>query len=156
MEITACIEIDKYVSYSYKDNYWSIGSLSRTSGITRGLFQYPILSGSDGKLYNHEVVTSGVTGAFAESGPIQIGQGDNVAHVTSIIPDEKSQGGVSLKFKTRFYPNAAETVHGPFSTSNPTDVRFAGRQIKMRCDGTAGSDFRVGIMRLDTVAGGKR
>lgn len=149
-------EIDKYVSYSYKDNYWSIGSLSRTAGISRGLFQFPILANGDGLLYNHELNTSGVDGAFAESGPIQIGAGDNVAHVTSVIPDEKSQGGVSLKFKTRFYPNAAETTHGPFTTANPTGVRFSGRQIKMRCDGTDGADFRVGVMRLETVPGGRR
>lgn len=149
-------EIDKYVSYSYKDNYWSLGTLSRTAGISRGLFQFPILSGSDGVLYNHELTTSGVTGAFAESGPVQIGQGDNIVNVTSVIPDEKTQGGVSLKFKTRFYPNAAETTHGPYTTSSPTDVRFAGRQIKMRCDGTDGADFRVGIMRLDALPGGRR
>ena len=149
-------EIDKYVSYSYKENYWSIGSLSRTAGISRGLFQFPILADGTGLLYNHEKVGTGVTGAFAESGPIQIGQGDNIVHVTSVIPDEASQGGVSLKFKTRFYPNAAETTHGPYSTASPTDVRFAGRQIKMRCDGADGADFKVGIMRLETVPGGRR
>lgn len=149
-------EIDKYVSYSYRENYWSIGSLSRTAGISRGLFQFPILADGTGLLYNHEKVGTGVVGAFAESGPIQIGQGDNIMHVTSIIPDEASQGGVSLKFKTRFYPNSAETTHGPYSTANPTDVRFAGRQIKMRCDGTDGADFKVGVMRLETVPGGRR
>jgi hypothetical protein len=149
-------EINKYVSYSYNNNYWSTGILSRTAGIARGLFQFPILSGGDGKLYNHEKPGEGVTGAFVESGPIQIGQGDNIAHVTSVIPDEQAQGGVSLKFKTRFYPNSAETEHGPYTTSNPTGVRFAGRQIKMRLDGTDGADFRVGVMRLEAVPGGRR
>lgn len=149
-------EIDKYVSYSYRENYWSIGILSRTAGVARGVFKFPILSGGDGLLYNHELPNVGVSGSFAESGPIQLGQGDNIMHVTSVIPDEKTQGGVDLKFKTKFYPNAAEAVHGPFSTSNPTDVRFSGRQLKMRCDGAAGVDYRVGVMRLETVPGGRR
>ena len=60
------------------------------------------------------------------------------------------------KFKTRFYPNASETEHGPFTMSNPTDVRFTGRQVRMRVEGARSADWRVGIMRIDAKAGGKR
>ena len=79
-----------------------------------------------------------------------------MARVTSLIPDEKAQGEVNLTFKTRFYPNGTETSHGPFATSNPTSVRFTGRQIRMRVEGAALSDFRVGNMRVDIQAGGRR
>jgi hypothetical protein len=55
--------------------------------------------------------------------------GDNVAQVTKMIPDERAQGDVNATFKTRFYPNGDETTHGPYSMSNPTSLRFTGRQI---------------------------
>jgi hypothetical protein len=50
---------------------------------------------------------------FVESGPISIGNGDNVLKATMLIPDEKTQGDVTATFKTRFYPNDAERSHGP-------------------------------------------
>ena len=76
--------------------------------------------------------------------------------VTELIPDEKTQGDVQAKFKTRFYPNASESEYGPFTMSNPTSVRFQGRQVRMRVEGNTASDWRVGIMRIDARAGSKR
>ena len=92
---------------------------------------------------------------FAETGPIAIGAGDRLMRVTSLIPDEKTQGDVTAKFKTRFYPNAHRTEHGPFTMSNPTDVRFTGRQVRMRVEGATSADWRVGIMRLKQRLVGK-
>jgi len=40
--------------------------------------------------------------------------------------------------------------------SNPTSVRFQGRQVRMRVEGNTASDWRVGIMRLDARQGGRR
>jgi hypothetical protein len=76
--------------------------------------------------------------------------------VNKIIPDEKTQGEVSLSFKTRFYPNGTETQHGPYSMANPTSARFQGRQVRMRINGTELNDWRAGKMRLDVVAGSRR
>jgi len=254
-------EIDRYVALDYKENHWIIGDLSRTTGASRGVFEYPMLMGQDGAMYDHEVglsytdtqtltvtvsggvfyidgvitpqltlnrgytyifdqsdstntnhpiafresddtsYTDGVTttgtagtdgkttfvvpddapdslkyyctvhgnsmgntisvvtsdGVFAESGPISIGNGDNVMQVTDLIPDEKTQGDVNIKFKSRFYPNAAETVHGPYTPTSPTAVRFSGRQIRMRVEGdTPYAAWRVGTMRVDAKAGGRR
>lgn len=261
-------EIDRYVAYDYKEGHWLIGNLSRTSGVQRGVFLYPLMAGEYSDTVNYTVTVvndggnkyaiSGISGSaptlsfargntyvfdlsdasndghpfafrtaadasyttgvtttgtagqagakvtivvaddapdslkyyctvhgnsmgntisvggpvsiydhevglnvdsssiFAESGPISIGAGDQDARVTNLIPDEKAQGEVNVTFKTRLYPNGAETSHGPFTTSNPTSVRFTGRQIRMRVDGTALSDFRVGNMRVDMKAGGKR
>ena len=42
------------------------------------------------------------------------------------------------------------------SPSNPTSVRFTGRQVKMRVEGDQATDWRVGVMRLEVKAGGKR
>lgn len=150
-------EIDKYVSYNYISGIWMIGQLDRTSGADAGIFRYPLWFDADGVLYEHEVGYS-YNGAspFAETGPISIGVGDNIASVTNLIPDERTQGEVKATFKTRFHPNDVERSYGPFTMSNPTSVRFSGRQIRMRVTGDVNDDWRVGIMRLDLKPRGLR
>ena len=136
---------------------WTIGQLDRTSGVDSVVFRDPLWVDADGDVFEHEIGHSYSGGTpFAETGPIAIGAGDRLMRVTSLIPDEKTQGDVTAKFKTRFYPNASETEHGPFTMSNPTDVRFTGRQVRMRVEGARSADWRVGIMRLEAKAGGKR
>lgn len=152
-------EIDRYVAYDYKENHWLIGELSRTSGVQRGVFRYPFMAGhnADTDIYDHEVgynFDSATT--FAETGPISIGVGDQIAKVTKLIPDEITQGDVDVTFKTRFYPNATETTHGPFTPANPTSVRFSGRQLRMRVEGQTATQWKVGNMRIDANAGGRR
>jgi hypothetical protein len=85
-----------------------------------------------------------------------LGVGENVAKVTTLIPDEDTQGDVSVSFKTRFYPNDTEYSYGPYATSNPTSVRFTGRQLRMRINGSDLKDWRVGAMRIDVTPGGNR
>ena len=150
-------EVDRYVAYNYNDNHWITGNLSRTAGVPRGVFKHPLLIATNKTVYEHESSLS-YDGAdvFAETGPISLGNGDQTMNVMQLIPDEKTQGEVSLKFKTRFYPNDTETTHGPYTPANPTGVRFAGRQFRMRVDGTAGKDWRVGNMRVDAFPAGKR
>jgi len=154
----ASTENDRYVTYNYVENTWSIGTLARTAGADRGAFRQPMMADpSDKKIYEHEVgFEYGNLSPFAETGPIMLGTGDKVISVTEMIPDEKTQGDVSATFKTRFYPNGTERSYGPFSMANPTSMRFTGRQVRMRVDGARLSDWRVGVNRLDTVAGGRR
>ena len=150
-------ECDKYVAYDYVENIWTTGEIDRTAGVDRGVFRRPFMVKSDGVVYEHEVGFDydGAT-PYAETGPIAIGTGERLMKVTSVIPDEKTQGDVDLKFKVRNYPNAEETEKGPFSTANPTSVRFQGRQVRMRVEGVEAADWRVGIMRLDARQGSKR
>lgn len=150
-------EIDRYVSYNYVTNTWMIGQLSRTACVDGGIFRFPLFFGADGNLYEHEVgyLYDGAT-PFAETGPIFIGAGENIVSATQLIPDEKTQGDVTATFKTRLHPNDTEREYGPISMANPTSVRFSGRQLRMRVDANVADDWRVGIMRLDLRAGGKR
>lgn len=150
-------ENNRYVSFNYKDKYWNIGSIDRTAGVDRGVFNTPIWADASGNLYNHEIgyVHDGAT-LYAESGPVSLGNGDQVMKVNNLIPDERVQGEVDVTFKTRFYPNDTERSYGPYSTANPTSVRFTGRQIRMRVEGTGNNDWRSGIMRIEATAGGKR
>jgi len=151
------LENDSYVVYDYKQNTWAVGEISRTSGFDIGVLRTPVWFDADGNAYNHEIghdLHGNV--AFAESGPVNIGAGDNVMHVTQIIPDEQTQGEVTVKLKSRFYPNDTEREYGPFTMSAPTSVRVTGRQVRMRIEGENLKDWRAGVMRVDVTQGGKR
>ena len=77
-------------------------------------------------------------------------------YARQLVPDDKTMGDVSVTFKTRFYPDGPETSYGPYPVSQSTDVRFSGRQLRLRYDGMNSDDWRVGSPRLDVVAGGRR
>lgn len=150
-------EIDRYVAFSFREGHWSIGSLSRTAGVDAGVFRAPIWWGTSGVAYNHEKgLNYGGAAIFAESGPVQLGAGDQVLSAVELIPDEKTQGDVTVTFSTRFHPNDTERSYGPYSMDNPTPVRFTGRQATMRVSGARLADWRFGVPRLDVRAGGRR
>ena len=150
-------ENDSYVSWDYVENHWTIGTLARTAGTDRSVFRNPIMIGTDNYIYDHEVGLN-YSGAlpYAETGPFQIGNGDQILYINEMIPDERNQGSVSATFKTRYYPTSEETSYGPYSLTQPTSVRFNGRQIKMRVTTTTPSDWRVGTQRLNAIPGGRR
>ena len=150
-------ENDSYVTYNYREGHWSIGSMSRTAGTDRGVFTNPLMVSADGYIYEHEVGFD-YEGAevYAESGPIEVGTGDSVMSVRQVIPDENSLGDVVVSFKTRMYPTSEESTFGPYSASQPTDVRFSARQVKVRYTGNTLSDWRVGVTRMEAVASGGR
>jgi hypothetical protein len=154
---SASNENDSYVVYNYREGHWAIGSLARTAGTDRGVFTNPLMISNDGYIYEHEVgFTYDGAVPYAESGPYEIGSGDNIMSVRRVIPDEQTLGEVVVSFKTRMYPMATETTYGPYSAAQPTDVRFAARQVKVRYTGNVLEDWRVGVNRFDVVAMGKR
>ena len=150
-------ENDRYVTFDYKEGHWATGVIDRTAGVDQGIFVNPIWADASGNLYNQETgYTHGSVKPYAESGSISLGNGDTIMKVSKLIPDERTQGQVEVTFKTRFHPNDSETSHGAYTLSNPTDVRFTGRQVRVKIQGTANDNWRSGIMRIDAVPGGRR
>ena len=150
-------EVDSYVTYNYREGHWNIGTLGRTAGVDRGVYLNPIMVDADGYIYEHEVgYNYDSSSVYAESGPYEIGSGDNIMSVRQVIPDEMTLGEVQISFKSRMYPTSTETTHGPYSASQPTDARFSGRQVKIRYTGAVLEDWRVGVTRVDAIAAGKR
>lgn len=150
-------ENDRYVVFNHKEGHWAIGELGRTAGVDRGVFRRPIWCDTSGVAYNHESgLNYGGADIYAESGPISLGSGDQVMRATMLIPDELTQGDTTATFKTRFHPNDTERSYGPYSMANPTSVRFTGRQVRMRIDGSVLADWRVGVPRLEATPGGRR
>ena len=150
-------EIDRCVIWNYRDNYWNIGRPSRLCGTDRGVFQHPIMIDADGYLYDHEVGFN-YDGdiPYAESGPVEIGNGDQMIYADQLIPDERTAGQVTITLTTRQFPNGAASVHGPYALASPTNVRITGRQAKMRYTAAMMADWRVGSPRLAMSGGGRR
>lgn len=150
-------ENDRYVIYDYKEKHWNIGTLSRTAAIDIGVFTNPIWFAPNGDVYNQEInYDHDSTLPFVESGPVSIGNGEQIMKVNEIIPDESNLGDITLTFKTRFYPTSEEFSYGPFTMLNPTGVRFQGRQVRMRITGVELNDWKAGTMRINVTPGGER
>lgn len=150
-------ECDRYVSYNYREDHWSIGAIARLCGVDKGVLQHPQMVGADGIVYSHE--TGDLKDArqpYVVSGPVQIGTGDRTVDVAAIIPDEANLGSVAVSFSVRDYPmDSAVTVAAVTSTSK-TDVRFSGRAVSVVMTADADEDFRVGAFRFDAKPGSPR
>jgi hypothetical protein len=151
-------ENDAYVTWNYRDNWWTIGrSGVRLCGSEKGPLANPLAVDASGQIFEHEAgLDHGGAEPFAETGPFLIGEGDQVVQVTRIIPDEKTLGDVAAKVFLRFKPKGPETVKGPFSLRPQTDVRFTARELRVRLTGARLAAWRVGRFKLDGVLGGTR
>ena len=150
-------ENDSYVTFNYRENHWNIGTLARLSGVDAGVFTYPLMVSSTGYIYEHEVgFAYDSASVYAETGPVQLGNGDNIMSVRQVVPDEQTLGEAVVSFKTRNYPTGTQSSFGPYTAANPTSVRFSGRQVNMRVTGNTLADWRIGVMRLEAIPAGKR
>ena len=127
---------DKYVSYDYKQNIWSFGEISRTSGVDSGVFNDPMWIDSDNYIWRHEVKNGFYGGAlpFVESGPLTVGEGDSVMKATQVLTDSVPDDKITLEFKSRFEPQGVERSYGPYNVKPKTDIRVTGRQLRMRVE----------------------
>ena len=182
-------EIDRYVTYNYQEGWWSIGKLTRTAWQDAGVYDDPIALADDNIIYSHEqapstsarttasiattvselsdldrnIVSGGETTdiglCYAETGAMEIGDGQNITNITQMITDQTSgTNGLRFKFKTRLNPNTAETESSALEVSSDgyTDCRVQGRQFVWRLESGFDQDWEVGTIRADITAGGAR
>lgn len=151
----ASTEIDRCVVWQYKDDHWSIGRASRTCGVDKnGSLFYPVLVASDGKLYDHEIGwTYDSDTPYALSGPIELGNGDNIMHVLGMYPDDATVGDVTATFMTKRNADSSVTTLGPYSLTEKTDLRFSGGQVQLKVIGAVMTDWRVGVPKLELKQG---
>ena len=153
----------RYVIFNYRSNTWSIGQLDRIAWIDRGAWKHPVGASSTGDLYQHEdgLLNNGATrvgSVYAQSGALEVGNGDLVADVVQLLPDEKTRGDVAVTFKSQYTPNGEEYVYGPYTvrTDGYTDVRASGRQMKLRVEPVTDNDWQWGTPRADIRPSGER
>ena len=153
------VENNRYVVYNSNQNIWYFGKIDRTDGIDRGSHQDPIwakVSSSTGYPVEHEKGT-GYDNAtiFAETGPIEIGNGDNVMTILKFIPDDKTVGDVSAALHFKNFPEDAGSETVVSALTGEMDVRATGRSVRVRITQVR-PRWRWGTPRLDVAQGGRR
>ena len=166
-------EINRYVIYNYATNIWYYGQLVRTAWLDSGVESFPQAVGAP-NLFQHEIGFNddgaAMQNVFIESSDLDLGDGENFAFLSRIIPDIKflGSGNVKLITKQRNFPS--EDLEDPARvTSNSTIspdtkqvfIRSRGRQFILRIQSTdqpddTGTGWRLGATRLDLRTDGRR
>tara|TARA_B100001057_G_scaffold493075_1_gene586820 strand:+ start:610 stop:2121 length:1512 start_codon:yes stop_codon:yes gene_type:complete len=158
---------NKYVSWNYLENSWSVGTLDRSCWLDSGVNDYPLACASNGTIFEHESTTLfnseglGNNKPFCTTAPMEISTGDKVAQINQLITDEESSNvsALTLSMKGKFTPNGPETDFGSFSFNSSdgyTDCRISARQVSMTVTGDTNQLFKVGQIRADVKERGKR
>lgn len=152
---------DRYVTYNYQEGHWVFGTMQRSIGVTQfagATTPVPVMVDSTGHIYDHETGNNrgASSGVFATSGPVEIGDGDNVMRIQRIVPDDKTAGDVSASLTTSLFPDTAGILNGPYTLASPTSVRLTARQVMLTLTEVAASSWRVGVVRLGVILSGRR
>ena len=175
--------IDRCVTYNYADQVWSVGTLSRSSWIDKGVYEYPYATSYDASdtaatistitgltagrayMYSQEFgndADGAAMTSYVESGDFVIPEaGEYLMSIKRFIPDFKNLAGtVNVTLKFRDYPASTQRTNGPFAVTTSTtkiDTRARGRQGALRIESSAmGDDWRFGTYRADVRQDGMR
>lgn len=158
--------IDRCIAWNWQEGPWAIidpdGTMPRGCWSDVGAFENPMAAGENGLLYDQETGFDAdnvplIEERFAMTGPLELGNGDQVMEVTQVLPDDRTFGGMQLHFIQRFAPEGPVTNRGPYEVRRPyTDVRLTARQVQMRLESISDEDFRFGRQRLNAMPGGER
>jgi hypothetical protein len=91
--------------------------------------------------------------ALLEGGTIELGKGDSMMEVQRIIPDQNTSGDVTVTFYGKMWPGDDDTTYGPYTLTDPTDVLFQAREVRVRYTGMRLGDWRIGDFRVDVQKG---
>jgi len=167
------LEIDRYVTYNYLEQTWTIGTMARTAWMDAGSStETPIGAGSSGTttnyLYNQETGSnddgSAMT-AYIESADFDAGDGDQFMFIKRLIPDvafigTETNPELTYSIKTRDYPlGSLNTATTATVTSNTgvAYIRARARQMRLRIESTdADNTWRLGDTRFDIKEDGRR
>lgn len=176
--------INRFVTYNYLEDVWSIGSLSRTAWTDIGTYDKPLaaeylktsnaatlstiygLTAGRTLIYNQEdgVNANGAAiPSYIKSGYFDIGDGDNMMYMRRFIPDFKNQvGDLMVRLLLRTYPQATANPSSldPYVIAPNTekvDTRARGRQISLQIEGDeVDNNWRFGTLRVDVQPDGLR
>ena len=174
------LSIDRYTTYNYVEQTWSIGQLARTAWLDEGIVSFPRATGTDSDsnyLYQHETGNdadgSPMSNVYVESADFDIGDGEQFQFIKRMIPDVKFTGNggsdqqLNVVLKARNYPgNSLTTDQTTSFTASTTkvDMRARARQAALRFESDddastgiqLGVGFRIGGTRLDLQPNGRR
>jgi hypothetical protein len=176
--------VNRYVTYNYLEQVWSVGTMPRTAWTDLGTYAHPIattydeeseaetigmingLTAGRSRIFNQEL---GVNGdgepifAYVKSGYFDIGDGDQVLFMKRFIPDFKNQqGNLTVRLLLRLYPQAEATPSSldPYvitPTTQKVDTRARGRQVALQIESSElDTKWRFGTMRVEIQPDGLR
>ena len=176
--------VNRFVTYNYLENVWSIGTMARTAWTDASTFEKPTaseysptdtastistiygLTAGRSQLYSQETgvdANGSAIDAFVYSGYFDIGDGDQMLLMQKFIPDFKRQvGNISVQLRLRAYPQATAVPSSldPYVIAPGTEfvsTRARGRQVQLRIESDEISSFwRFGTMRVDIQPDGIR
>ena len=176
--------VNRFVTYNYLENVWSIGTMARTAWTDASTFEKPTaseysptdtastistiygLTAGRSQLYSQETgvdANGAAIDAFVYSGYFDIGDGDQMLLMQKFIPDFKRQvGNISVQLRLRAYPQATAVPSSldPYVIAPGTEfvsTRARGRQVQLRIESDEISSFwRFGTMRVDIQPDGIR
>ncbi len=125
------------------------------------MWSLPFATDASGAVYEHEVggdyndPSDVALVPFAETGPIEIGKGDQVMHIQEYIPDENTLGDLDVTIFTALLPLGAETESAAFTAATRVSTRLLGRQIRVKVT-QVNAGWRLGTLRLDVEPSGQR
>jgi hypothetical protein len=174
-EEDGAVDIDRYVTYNYKQQIWTIGTFDRGAWIHAATKQNPLATTNDTVnvetqyIYSQEkgyTADGGDIGAFIESGDIGIGDGHQFIFLRRVIPDFRVAGSgadFTMTFKGRDRPqddwvtqDTAEIVDGTDSWSQEF-IRVRSREVALRiAANNNGYGWTLGNLRFDIRTGGRK
>lgn len=148
-------EVDSYVAYDYASGHWQIGFLDRTCGVNGEVYINPRMVSPEGSVYEHERSDVLVTDAFAVTGVLELGQGEDNLALRHVFPDTETFGDVTYQFMSRQMPTMTPNASPIYAYANPINTRVFGREIQMTVFGATRPDWKVGAKtRFDVAPGG--
>jgi hypothetical protein len=168
---------DRYVIYNYTEEAWYYGTLSRTFWMDRSIYDNPIAAGTDNYLYEQETgfdADGSALTAYIESSQVDIGDGDQFAFISRMIPDVTFRNStavsptVQMTLKTQNFPGGAylqssdkdvvRTATVPVEQyTEQVFVRLRGRSFALRVESDeTGVGWRLGSPRVDVRPDGRR
>jgi hypothetical protein len=178
--------INRVVTYNYREQVWTIGTLARTVWAPRDIFAYPLAANYDANstataqptvigltagrstLYNQEYGNQAdgeYLPAYIQTAEFAIGDSNDSMFIKRYIPDFKNQvGAVQMEFLVRQYPGSTVQVASStvvYSTTTKVDMRARGRQVSIKMStvdsgSSTATTFRFGTLRIDTQTDGLR
>lgn len=157
-------ECNRYVIYNYVESWWAIGAMDRSAMVDAGVYDTPLAGSAGGNLYIHEVgwTDAGLTRVgqvWAETGSHSVGAGEQIAHIMlAELDGGSSYDATQMRAYSRLTRMGPETAYGPYQprADGYCEMRFPGRDIRLRFEATKDEDWSVGSVRLDVRPGGRR
>lgn len=157
-------ECDRAVIWNYSENWWSMATLARTAAAPSLAMNYPLMTGTDKHLYQHENGWDYGTFDYASniyitSGTLNMPDNEQGMSISQVLP---ANGGnydrTKYTFYTRQTPSGSERTFGPYlSRSNGyVDCRVTGRDVRIRVSANSAGDWSIGRLRLKLGSSGGR